>query len=86
MFDRVDVHTASTATFHLNIQGARSSFDVPNTFDQNDARQDQHQQIDTFNIAPGYSQVLGNNTLLTANVFVRESLNSDFITNIMLIR
>ena len=52
-------HRARPATFHLNVQAARSSFDVPNTFDQNDAGQDQHQKIKTFNVAPGYSQVIG---------------------------
>ena len=50
--------TVSTRTparpFHLNLQAARSSFDVPNTYDQDDLGQAQHQQIDTFNIAPGY--------------------------------
>jgi len=70
-FDRVDAHAGATATFHLNVQAARSSFDVPNTFDQNDAGQDQHQKIDTFNIAPGYSQVIGNSTLFSANAFIR---------------
>ena len=29
-----------------------------NTFDQNDAGQAQHQQINTINVAPGYSQVI----------------------------
>jgi hypothetical protein len=70
-FDRLDAHAGATATFHLNVQAARSSFDVPNTFDQNDAGQDQHQKIDTFNFAPGYSQVLGGATVFTANVFAR---------------
>jgi hypothetical protein len=54
------------------VQAARSSFGVPNTFDQNDAGQDQHQKIRTLNIAPGYSQVIGGRTLLTANMFVRQ--------------
>jgi hypothetical protein len=71
LFDRVDAHAGATSTLHLNVQVARSSFDIPNTFDQNDAGQAQHQRIDTFNIAPGYSQVLGARTLLTANAFVR---------------
>jgi hypothetical protein len=70
-FDRLDAHTGQTATFHLNVQAARSSFDVPNTYDQNDLGQNQKQQIDTFNIAPGYSQVIGNSNLFTANFFVR---------------
>ena len=54
------------------MQAARSSFDVPNTFDQNDAGQAQHQEINTFNVAPGYSQVIGSKTLFTANGFVRQ--------------
>ena len=52
-------HAGDTGTFHLNVQAARSAFDVPNTYDQDDAGQAQHQKIDTFNIAPGYSQVIG---------------------------
>ena len=71
-FDRLDAHAGATSTFHLNVQGARSSFDVPNTFDQNDLGQDQHQKINTFNVAPGYSQVIGGATLFTANAFVRQ--------------
>ena len=42
-FDRLDAHAGATDTFHLNVQAARSAFDVPNTFDQNDAGQAQHQ-------------------------------------------
>jgi hypothetical protein len=71
-FNRVDAHAGATSTFHLNVQAARSSFDVPNTFDQNDAGQAQHQQINTINVAPGYSQVIGAKTLFTANGFVRQ--------------
>jgi hypothetical protein len=32
-FNRLDAHTNATDSFHLNIQAARSSFDIPNTFD-----------------------------------------------------
>jgi hypothetical protein len=72
IFDRLDAHTSANSTFHLNVQAARSSFDVPNTFDQNDLGQDQHQKINTVNVAPGYSQVIGGTTLFTANGFVRQ--------------
>ncbi|HEY1909685.1 MAG TPA: TonB-dependent receptor [Vicinamibacterales bacterium] len=72
LFNRFDAHAGSTSTFHLNLQAAKSDFDVPNTYDQNDAGQAQHQSIDTFNVAPGYSQVIGASTLLTANAFVRQ--------------
>ena len=71
LFDRVDAHTGDAGTFHLNVQAGRSAFDVPNTFDQQDAGQDQHQEINTYNIAPGLSQVIGGKTLFTANAFVR---------------
>ena len=71
-FNRLDAHTGDTSTFHLNVQAAHSGFDVPNTYDQNDAGQAQHQTIATFNIAPGYSQVFGAKTLFTANGFVRQ--------------
>jgi hypothetical protein len=69
-FDRVDAHSGA-GTFHLNVQAAQSSFNIPNTFDQNDLGQAQHQDINTFNIAPGYSQVFGSKTLFTVNGFVR---------------
>ncbi len=71
-FDRLDLRPNNTDAFHLNIQTSRSSFDVPNTFDQADAGQDQHQKITTFNVAPGYSRVLNSNSLLTLNGYVRQ--------------
>jgi hypothetical protein len=74
VFNRLDAHMGANRTFRLNVLGARSSFDVPNTFDQNDLGQDQHQKIDTFNVAPGYSQVIGGTTLFTANGFVRQEI------------
>jgi hypothetical protein len=71
-FDRIDGKPSELDTFHLNIQAARSSFDVPNTIDQQALNQNQHQKIVTFNVAPGYSRVLGNRTLFTANAFARQ--------------
>ena len=69
-FDRFDFRPGTTDTIHLNVQSARSGFDVPNTYDQID--QTQHQNIRTFNVAPGYSRVIGSSTLFTANGFVRQ--------------
>jgi hypothetical protein len=71
LFDRVDLRASNTGTFHLNVQAARSDFDVPNTLDAAALGQNQHQDINTFNVAPGYSQVIGSKTLLTANAYVR---------------
>ena len=72
LFDRIDAHSRGTDAFHLNVQAARSSFDVPNTLDQDSLGTDQHQQIRTLNVAPGYSRVIGSKTLFTANAFVRQ--------------
>ena len=37
LFDRFDFRPGTADTLHLNIQAARSGFDVPNTYDQNPA-------------------------------------------------
>ena len=72
LFDRVDARTGALGTFHLNVQSAQSAFDVPTSVDAAALGQAQHQQITTFNVAPGFSQVLGTKTLFTANAFVRQ--------------
>ncbi len=69
LFDRLDYHPTDSDTFHLDLQFGRSSFDVPNTYDQ--IAQRQHQKIDSFNIAPGYSRIIGSSLLLTANGYAR---------------
>ena len=65
-FDRLDA-----GAFHLNLQVGRSSFDVPNTLDQGDAGQGQHQSIQSFNVAPGFTKARGTNVLVAANGYVR---------------
>jgi len=72
LFDRLDAHVNDTGTLHLNVQAARSSFEVPNSLDAAALGQAQHQDINTFNVAPGFSQVLGSKTLFTANAYVRQ--------------
>ena len=56
LFNRVDLRPSGTGTIHLNVQAANSGFDVPNTYDQ--INQAQHQDITTYNVAPGYSQAV----------------------------
>jgi hypothetical protein len=70
-FNRVDLNPDAADAFHLNVQAARSGFDVPNTYDQVALGAGQHQNITSFNVAPGYSRVMGSNVLFTANGFVR---------------
>ncbi|HWK09628.1 MAG TPA: TonB-dependent receptor [Vicinamibacterales bacterium] len=69
LFNRLDFRRAANETLHLNVQAAKSGFDVPNTYDN--IPEDQHQNISTVNVAPGYSRVIGSSTLFTANGFVR---------------
>src|SRR5262249_31111517 len=42
LFDRFDWHPSSNDTLRVNVHTARSSFDVPNTYDQDALGQDQH--------------------------------------------
>ena len=70
-FDRVDLHLSDADSLHLNFQLGRSSFDVPNTLDQDAGGQAQHQKITTINFAPGYTRVIGSSVLLAANAYVR---------------
>jgi Carboxypeptidase regulatory-like domain len=72
VFDRVDFRSDAAGAVHVNLMGARSSFNVPNSYDQEAAGQRQHQQISTFNIAPGYSKVIGNRIVLTAGGYARQ--------------
>ena len=83
IFDRLDVQTGSASTFHLNLRWGRSSFDAPNTLDAAGLSPggffepgatgpaNQHQNITSYDVAPGYSTALRNNLLLTANAYVR---------------
>jgi hypothetical protein len=72
VFDRLDFRPNDVNTLRLNVHVARSSFDVPNTYDQQALGQDQRQKITTINVAPGYTRVLGSSLLLTANGFLRQ--------------
>lgn len=68
-FNRLDSRPSGQDTLFLNVQAGRSGFDVPDTFDR--VAQSQHQDIKTYNVAPGYSRVLGRHAVLSANGFVR---------------
>jgi hypothetical protein len=71
-FDRVDCQITSADSFHLDLTAARSWFQQPNDFDQQLAGQDQHEQIKSFDIAPGYTHLFSNTLLLSANAYVRQ--------------
>ena len=72
LFDRFDWRPSDATSFHLNLSAARSWFQVPNTYDQQTAGQDQRQHMTSFNVAPAFSRILSPSLLLTANAWVRQ--------------
>ncbi len=73
-FNRTDFTPSAYDTFHLNLFASRNWFQVANTFDQQFAGQDQHQQARTFNIAPGWVHTFNANTVFTLNPFYRQDI------------
>jgi hypothetical protein len=72
VFDRVDWRPSEATSLHLNLRAARSWFQVPNTYDQQAAHQDQRQHMTSFNVGLGLSHVLSPALLLTSNTWVRQ--------------
>jgi len=71
VFDRLDFHPGARDNLHLNVNYARSSFQQPNQFDQADAGQDQRALINTIDVAPAWTHILGSQTVLSVNGFFR---------------
>jgi hypothetical protein len=71
-FDRFDYQPTQADTVHLNLFVARSWFQIPNTYDQQAAGQDQRQQVGTINIAPGWTHLVSPSSVLTVSPYFRE--------------
>ena len=72
VFDRFDWRPSDATSLHLNVSAAQSWFQVPNTYDQQAAGQDQRQHMTSFNVGLAFSRVLSPALLLTANTWVRQ--------------
>ncbi len=72
VFQRFDYQPTERDVLHLNLFVARNWFQIPNTYDQAAAGQDERQQVRTFSIAPGYQRTIGANLLYTVNAWWRE--------------
>ena len=72
VFDRFDWQPNGATSFHVNFSAARSWFQVPNTYDQRAAGQDQRQHMTSFNVALAFSRVLSPSLLVTANTWIRQ--------------
>jgi Carboxypeptidase regulatory-like domain len=71
-FDRFDWRPSELSAFHLNVSTAHSWFQVPNTFDQQSAGQDQRQHMTSFNVGLAFSRVISPSLLLSANTWARQ--------------
>lgn len=71
-FDHIDYQISQRDLFHLNFSLARSWFQIPNTYDQQAAGQDQRQQISSFNVAPSYTHQINDNSLISWNAYARQ--------------
>jgi len=80
-FDGFDYQISTADSFHLNLGLARSWFQVPNTYPQAFAGQDQRQLLRSFNVAPGYTHLFNPSTLLSVNAWVRQQRVGYFPTS-----
>ncbi|HEY0759935.1 MAG TPA: TonB-dependent receptor [Acidisarcina sp.] len=72
VFDRVDFAPSTDDTLHLNLTASRSWFQVPNQFDQQGAGQDQRSEIFSYNIAPFYTHLFSQESLISVNPYLRQ--------------
>jgi hypothetical protein len=72
LFDRLDWKPSEATSVHLNLSATHSWFQVPNTYDQQQVRQNQRQHMMSFNLGLALSRVLSPELLLTANTWVRQ--------------
>ena len=70
-FDRVDWQPDANNTTHLNLSLGRSWFQIPNTYDQLAAGQDQRQQIKSINLSPEWTHLFSANSLAAFQPFLR---------------
>ncbi len=74
LFDRFDARLSAKTSVQLNASGARSSFQAPNTLDQEDAGQDQQQHQYSFNLAPSLTRTLTSHAVVELNAWLRRDV------------
>ena len=70
-FDRFDWQPNANNTAHLDLSVGRSWFQIPNTYNQLAAGQDQREQIKSLNLSPEWTHLFGVNTLVAFQPFLR---------------
>jgi hypothetical protein len=92
VFDRVDFQLSDADSIHLNLGLTRSWFQNPNAIDNLQIGQtdpfgnplpqtDQRAQIRTFNIAPSWTHLLNQSTVLTVGAFARHDQYNYYPSN-----
>ena len=80
IFDRVDFQFSDEDSLHTNLQYTRSWFQTPNSYDTMNVfdqfgnsigAADQRSKIETFNIAPTWTHILNQNTVLNFGAYIR---------------
>jgi hypothetical protein len=74
VFDRFDWRPSEATSFHLNLSAAHSWFQVPNTYDQQQAGQDQRQHMTSSNVGLAYSGLFRHTLFLTTNTWFRQDI------------
>jgi len=72
IFSRLDYQPGQNDSAHVNLFLARNWFQIPNTYDQQSAGQDQRQLTQTFSIAPNWVHTFSPSMVLTLNPYLRE--------------
>ena len=81
VFDRLDYQFTPVDALHLNLNYSRSWFQTPNSYDNLNVvdqfgnavgNTDQHSKIETFDIAPTYTRILGKNAVLNFGPYIRK--------------
>jgi hypothetical protein len=74
LFDRFDARLSATTTVQMNVSAASSSFQAPNTFDQQGAGQDQRQHQHSLNLAPSLTHTAGPRAVVELNAWLRRDV------------
>lgn len=90
IFDRVDYQFKDEDSIHTNLQYTRSWFQTPNSFDTMSVNDqfgnpvggaDQRSKIETFNVAPTWTHILNQETVLNFGAYVRRDAYNYYPSN-----
>lgn len=72
IFERLDVQTNPTDSFHVDLSASRSWAQTPNQYDQQAAGQDQRNEIKSFNASAFWTHLFNPAALLSSNIYLRQ--------------